>query len=693
MNCTKITFNNSIPKHLKEVVLIASFLIIIPVSWPTINAQTSKTEVPMIGAELFIEPGQTTEEIDTWIKRMKESGMTITRIRMFETYMHRPDGTWDFSLFDQAFLAAEKYNIKVYANLFPATPFSDLGGFKYPRNEEHLQSIAEYIKNLVPHFKEFRSLYGWVPINEPGIGGIPEGQFTRDKYKEWQENQPSETYNSEGYEHFDFADNRFLLDYNTWFLKWLTNEIRKYDQSSPIHVNTHAIFNNIAIYDFPKWSKFLTSLGGSAHASWHFGYFKRNQYSVAMSANSEIIRSGSGQIPWLMTELQGGNNTYSGGTPMCPTKEEITQWLWTIIGTESKGAIFWCLNPRASGIEAGEWALLNFQDEPSDRMEAASKVAGIINKNASLFANARIAESGICVLYSREALWVERRLQPRDTGPYESRNAGGVMKSALAYFEALGEMGIQSDLKEFSEFNFSKSDFTGSTIILAQQISIHSRYWKELSDFVSRGGKLIVDGLTAYFDENALCVMKTGFPLQELFGGNIKEFIMVGNQFQTQLYNPVIELPSHMWRGTILTTTAKTIGTLNNEVIAVRNMYGKGEVLWVPTLLGLGARIKGDYRPLSALLYGEIIQSLRNVPFRFKKHQPGMLMKTLQSGASYLTIIINKSSEKRTVPLLVKEGSENPVILFANKGGSVSKKNRVNISPEETLVIQWESIK
>src|ERR1043165_5633452 len=94
------------------------------------KGQTSLTEVPMIGAEVFIEPGQATQEIDTWFKRLKEAGMTLTRIRMFERYMHTADGKWDFSLFDEAYKAGEKYGIKIYGNLFPATPFTDVGGFK-----------------------------------------------------------------------------------------------------------------------------------------------------------------------------------------------------------------------------------------------------------------------------------------------------------------------------------------------------------------------------------------------------------------------------------------------------------------------------------------------------------------------------------------------------------------------------------
>lgn len=654
-----------------------------------IMAQTSKDELPLIGAEIFIEPGQSPAEIDLWFQRMSESGMKITRIRMFEAYMHHPDGSWDFSLFDTAFKSAEKYNIKIYANLFPLTSFSDLGGFKFPRDKKHLISIAEYIKKLVTHFKKYSSLYGWVPINEPGIGSIPQGEFTQGKYDEWKENINQKAYDSKGYVHFDFTDNQFLLDYNTWFLKWLTDEIRKYDNEHPIHVNPHATFSNITVYNFTDWRKFLSSLGGSSHAAWHFSYFNRDQYSVAISANSEIIRSGAGELPWLMTEIQGGNNIYSGGNPMCPTHEEISQWLWTVLATESKGAIFWCLNPRASGIEAGEWALLNFQNEPSDRMQAISEVNKVINNNASLFSKAKVVESGINILYSRESLWIEKKLQPRDIGPYQGRNIGGVMKSALAFFEVLGEMGIQANLKEFSEFDFTKNNYDGTVIILSQQISIHSKYWEKLYDFVNKGGKLIVDGLTAYFDENAVCTMKTGFPFEKLFGGKILEFKLIDDQFQLKIDEPSVTLPAHMWRGTIKTITAKVIGSFNDEPTAVRNIFGKGEVIWIPTLTGLGSRITDNYGPLSDLLSNELNQILDNIPIYFKQHQPGLLMKTLQSGNKLITIIINKSENQLKVPLNLKNTISKPTLLFSNKGGSVNK-NTLNILPEETLVVKWD---
>ena len=643
-----------------------------------------------IGAQVFIEPGQTAEEIDLWFRTLKENNFTICRIRMFESYMRKPDGTWDFGLFDMAFRAAEKCGIKIYGTFFPYTEKTDIGGLKFPRSEAHLQSIAEFIKQATTHFSQFKSLYGWVLINEPGVGGkAPSSEFTNKKFEEWKQANPQKEFTDKGFPILvELTDQAFLLDYNTWFLNWIADEVRKYDSNCEIHVNNHAMFQNCAEYNFPEWRKFLTSLGGSAHAAWHFAYFSRPQYAMAMLANSEIVRSGAGNIPWLMTELQGGNNTYSGGTPMCPTQEEIAQWLWIVTATEGKGSIFWSLNPRSSGIEAGEWALLDFQNKPSDRMKAASEVALTINQNKELIENLKVVESGINVLYVRQSLWAESKMTEGLEKTYEARSAGAVMKSALGYFEAITQMGINANFKAFEEFDFGKSDYTGSTIILAHQISLPDSYALILEDFVKKGGKLIVDGLTAFFDENLHNTMKTGFAFENLFGGNISEFKMVGNIFPVQWDN--YSVPAHLWRGYIFNKTGESASTHEGETIALRNKLGKGEVLWVPSLIGLGSRITNDNTTLIKLLNVELKQSIaNNVAVSFKIPQKDMLMRTLKSGSNYVTVIINKSEKPISADLDFKVKISDARIVYANKSGKVKGSN-ILISPEETMVIEWK---
>ncbi len=667
--------------------LMISFILIFSIAKFSV-AQRSMSDVPVFGAQIFIEPGQTPEDIDNWFRILKESGMKTTRIRMFESYMHKPDGTWDFSLFDLAFKAADKYGIQIYCTIFPYTEKTDIGGFKFPRDEAHLQSIALFIEKLVTHFSQFKSMYGWVLINEPGVSGtIPWTDFTKAKYQEWLQKNPQKEFVENGYPILvELTDQRFLLDYNTWFLNWIATEIKKWDTKHVLHVNNHAMFQNCAEYNFPEWRKFLTTLGGSAHASWHFGYFKREQYAMAMSANSEIVRSGAGELPWIMTEIQGGNNTYSGMAPFCPTKNEIAQWMWVTIGTQGKGGIFWSLNPRSSGIEAGEWAMLDFQDQPSDRLKVASEVLKVIDSKSELFANAREVESGINVLYVRQSLWAEKKMASPSQQNYEGRLAGGVMKSALGYFETLSELGINCNLKEFGEFDFSKDDYSGSTIILAHQISVPSEYAPMLEAFVSKGGKLIVDGLTGFFDDNLHNTMKTGFPFAKLLGGNISEFKAVDNLFDVKIDQ--LTLPAHLWRGFIRNSSGKAVSTVDGEAVATRNQFGKGETLWIPSLLGLGARLGGTEK-LAQFLAQELKNNIGKAPYSFASQQKGMLMKTLQSGSSLITVVVNKSTDLRRIVLNATDKSKKPAMLFADKKGTISGQT-VSISLEETLVIEWK---
>jgi beta-galactosidase len=107
----------------------------------------------------------------------------------------------------------------------------------------------------------------------------------------------------------------------------------------------------------------------------------------------------------------------------------------------------------------------------------------------------------------------------------------------------------------------------------------------------------------------------------------------------------------------------------------------------MPSLVGLGGRIKTDYSKLSTLLNLEAKQSMANIPIRFATIQPKMLMKTLQSGNNYVTVVINKSKDKRKVQLENKS-QHNPSILFADRQGKIVN-NVIEISPEETLVIVW----
>lgn len=662
----------------KIIYFIALFLLCIK----TQGQPITKESKPFIGTQIFIEPGQSEVQLNNYFNLMKNNNIEACRIRMFGLYMKNKDGQWDFSLFDRAFRLAEKYNIKVYATLFPETDFSDIGGFKFPHTEHHLQEISEYIKHVVTHFSSYSSLTAWVLMNEPGTIDIPLHEpFTQNKYKQWKQQQEFKQYNAKGYPIINFEQDQFLLAYQSWYLEWLANQVLQYDARHELHTNPHNIFKLSRIYNFPAWRKFLDTFGASAHASWHFNDFTRNHYPIAMSANAELIRAGAGEKQWLMTELQGGNNIYSGAVPLCPTKEEITQWLWINLASEAKGAFFWSLNTRSTGVEAGEWGMIDFDGKPTDRLEAASNIAQFINQHKEEMSNISVWESGISVLYTRTSLWTETLQNQGKTGYANRGNI--VMQSSIAYFEALAEMGLQANFSEINEFDFSQKCYEGKVIILSNQISLSSKDICNLERFVSKGGTLLVDGLTSLYDEQAHCTVVSGFISEKLFGARPLEFKMISENFNSGIDS----IPGYLWQGKIVLNSAKSITNNDKEIIASVNRLGKGKVIWVPTSIGLGSRLAGDYQHLTSWIVKYLPKDLLSSIPHFNTYENEMFMKSFKSNKNLYSLIINKTRNTKVIHISgIKKRTG--YIWFSDKNVAI-KNDYITIPAEGTLIIKW----
>ena len=636
-------------------------------------------DVPAIGAQVFIEPGQTAERVDGWFASMQECGMTVCRIRMFEAYCHGPQG-WDFSLFDRAFDSAARHGVRVFATIFPDMEGNGIGGFKFPVDAAHEKTVNAFTDALVAHFKDHPALQAWVLINEPGVEGVlPDEPFTNERFAAWKAAHPHEEFTPKGYPalvHFDTE--RFLLEYNTTYLESIAERIRAIDAVHDIHVNNHQIFRNAAEYDFPAWRRFLTSLGASAHPSWHFGYFDRSRYGVAMAANCDIIRSGAGEIPWWITELQAGNNTYSAFNAFCPTPAELVRWMWTGLGNGAKGVIFWTLNPRSVGGEAGEWALLDMQGGLSERTLAAKGVASALQENTSLFSEAAPLDSPVSVLYSRESLWAEKQVQlgNPDDPAYEGRHEGGVMKSAVAMYEALMGLGIKPLLGEMSEYDWNRDSYKGRCIILAGQVCVPSCYYAPLRDFVAKGGKLIVEGLSFYYDEYMHDVFGLGFPLAGVFGGTLKEAFCTPGDREMKFGSR--NLPVHLWDG-----------VLDNGERILRHAYGEGSVTWIPSMVGLGAVRSGRSKELASFLAAELPSV--DITLKFKRFREGFTLQVMRSGKGYITVVSNNSVRSRRVRFDTSLKTVENIYTFVPGNGRASACRRsLRVPAGATVVTYWE---
>ena len=415
-------------------------MILITVAMACVSAKAQQTEYPVFGAQVFVEPGQSPEQIGRFFSILKENGMTVARIRMFGAHIMKPDGSHDFTLYDAAFDAAERNGVRIFATLFPPTDeLKDVGGFKFPSSTRHLEEIDEYIETVVRHYSSHPALYAWVIQNEPGgtSGKAPSNGWTESIRPDWERIHGTWT-RPDGWLEADFSEEEFARYAMLRYLSHIAETVQA-NEASPhfIHINPHGLMDNISEYDFAGLENILTSLGVSMHLSWHFDYFTEREYPDGVSIMCDIIRQRAGKNPFWVTELQGGNVTGSGKRPLCPTGAQTVQWLWNSIASGCEGILFWTLNPRMTALEAGEWAMLDYSFRPSDRLLAAAEVAKTVEARKELFSEATPVSGPVAVLYNDESFIIQKKNSDNPDRSNPGRDKSAVIRSAIGAYEAL----------------------------------------------------------------------------------------------------------------------------------------------------------------------------------------------------------------------------------------------------------------
>jgi len=280
-------------------------MMILPGLWPAYAADR-----PLLGAEIWIEPGQTPLQIDTWFRDLADSHMPVARLFLMWPDLQSAPDKWNFTLYDAAFRAAEKYHIHIVATLTPSglPPFlggdGSQGGGVLPTTKDR-QLAAVYIAKVVEHYRSSPALDTWLLVNEPGQAPVVNPAATV-AFRKWLARQYSSVDQMNAawgtaYKEFAAAQpptsrqlfnrNReldwrsFWEEYQTTQLRWIADRVRESDSSHPLHLNPAGLLSNLADVsdDLPSWRTFLDTLGCSIHPAWHFGLLNRDQYALGVS--------------------------------------------------------------------------------------------------------------------------------------------------------------------------------------------------------------------------------------------------------------------------------------------------------------------------------------------------------------------------------------------------------------------------
>ncbi|MDR3717967.1 MAG: beta-galactosidase [Bryobacteraceae bacterium] len=652
---------------------------------------------PLIGAEVFLDRADSPAQVESWFRTLAQHQMPLARI-------FAPPSK-DLDLCDRYFRAAEKAGVKLTVTL---------GGEPSPET-------ARWIGEVVERYRDSPALDSWILINEPGwaprTGAAPEARF-----RTWLEakygsiGRLNEAWSSDfrdfasvrpaGTADRTFGGERAFLDWYTfgrteltWHLRWIASQIRKHDTAHALHVNPHALGANMAAnsQDLPAWREFLSSLGGSCHPGWHLGLFQRDQYALGVAWINDLIRGASEPKPYWITELQGGNNLQSASRPLDPTAQDIAQWMWTSIGSGADRIIFWLLNSRYRGTEAGEWSMLDFQGQPTERLEAAGKVAGVLNEQAGLFREARPVEAPITIILSLETMTLQERFavtQPvmstegGHSKPLPGRDRNAHLLAAFAYYQVLHQMGVPVRVKFIHDYDWRRISSQRQLAILPNVAALSAQQAQDIAAFVKNGNSVLLTGLTGAYDPDNRFWPLEKFPLEDLLGATLKDIRTLNEECMVHLVKPEITLPSDLWIGEILNHDAEVIGRQNGWVTAIRKrVAGGGEAVWIPSTVDVAAWL-GDNNGLRALVENVAGPFAQSVPFRFAGSQGHCLLRVLESGKSYVTVVTNGGMANERVRLVSPAGFSSKV-LWGDPHSFDSGSGVISIGPRGTTVLVW----
>jgi beta-galactosidase len=677
-----------------------------------LSTLTGTAETPLIGAQIWIEPGQTPTQIDGWFRQLSEAHMPVARLFLMWPDLEPKKDVWDFSLYDEAFQAAEKHHVRIVATLTPSGRPPFLGGDGEQGNsivgsEADRGITADYIARVVNRYRDSPALDTWILMNEPGqaasaqpLAIIGFRSWLARRYRAvdalnraWGTNYSSfeqvipegeqSSWNKTGT--IDWMT--FWRGYQTEQLEWLAQQVRMHDAQHPLHLNPHALVGNLAQLsdDLPSWRPFLDTLGCSIHPAWHFGLLKRDQYALGVSYVNDLIDGSIEPKRHWVTELQGGTNIASGIQPMDPTADDIAEWVWTSVGTGADRILFWLLNARGGGAEAGEWSLLDFQQRPSVRLQTASQIAEILETNRRFFDESKPVRPDVTLVLSLETMTLEDNSAHSDE-PGRDRDAQ--VLETLGLYQALAESGVPPRIKHFDDIVWNQPDAGHRTVILPDVRALSLEQLDRLESFVHNGNTLIVTGLTGFYDPYVKAWPLAGFPLARITGAELKE-VLIPAAPQIDWDHAGASLPASLWLGTIHTLNAQPIASWNGETTAtVRDVPGGGKVIWIPSLVGLGAWM-GDSAPLAAYLHSTLQSTLDAEPFHFAKPQPGCLLRVLRNEGVYVTILVNGGARPVSCELTAPSALHSTT-LWGASGTTPTGIENVSLPPQATLVQLWK---
>jgi hypothetical protein len=459
--------------------------------------------------------------------RAAESGLGWARLFLMWPWIEDQPGNWDFGVFDLAFDAAARHDIRIKATLtansgpwWLGTP-SMLHSHTGFLSVEQREPMERYIRACATRYASHPALGQWILWNEPNGGNerTPEAlahwQQWLDRFyggeiaalnRRWRtgygsfgdvqfpENIPHPAHRG----HFWNSYGPWLLDWQCradWLneeLRWIKEIVRSIDATTDLCVNPTEVLTNQALggTDLQGMAALVDVIGASYHPAWHFTFADRCEFPGLMIAGVRLEAAQPAAKPVEVTEVQSGNTLNSSNRPANVTPGELARFYLAGLAAGARSVTGWCLNARSHDFEAGDWGLLDNQDRSSERSRMLARLRERLDSAYAKTGTWSPAPARGIVVISPYAQALEA-IEASGT-PVPGRTAYDGAQGAALLAVRMMEAGIAASMAPVTAIP-ARAAHPGDLLLLSHVVAWEASTAARLLSFAESGGSLLLD--------------------------------------------------------------------------------------------------------------------------------------------------------------------------------------------------------
>lgn len=666
----------------------------------------------LLGAQVWLAPGEydRPEQLDRLFAVLAEHDLPLARVSLVRNHLEPAAGRWDFALYDAAFDAAVRHGVRITATLWPQAAAPALSGV--PDTPAALAAGEPYLDAVVPRYAAHPALDSWILMNEPGqppavtelaelrfrdwlcerYGGLDELNRAwfgasmlsfRAPYASFDEVTVDPRWSHAGLWPVPGLDwLEFWRAHLTWYLGWVAERVRRLDPAHPLHTNPHGVSRNLATrsLDLPSWRPHLDSLGASIYPM-SLTEFGPDRLTLGHAFCVDLLHGAmaGGQV-WA-TELAAGPAIRSHATGYAVEPRELAQRVWTVLGAGAERAVLWLLNARWRSREPGEFALLDYRGEPTERLRILGSIGRLLAEHDDLFTAAEPVTADVTLVLSVESMALDHQWA---AGGDPARGKDAHLLEALGWYEALQSLGTPPRVVHIADVDWSPEG-PPRLIVLPHVEVLSEEQAATVGAFVLAGHTVLASGLAGWYDRDGrFWPLADEFPLGPVVGGRPRELRVVDGG---RLALPTGDVPAGTWLTDIEVGDGNPLAKDGDTVTALmHDGDGGGRAVWLPALVGLAA-FTGDGAPLARYTATVVEPFVARLPVRIRDGVTSLLVRTLRGdGDRYVTVVANPGGGVHTVTLDGPDGVR-PDVLWGDPDavdGSI-----VTVGAHDTVVVAW----